>query len=154
MRVVKFIIVFILTLSLFSCDNVTTSVGLNIGSYNFNRIGSNGEFEYVSDDLFNKGETIYLMLFDVSGFKPGKDNLHSLDIDMAIKDAKGNEIYSEKGMLGENGHVSLPNNTAANPYVSYNIPSDLQSGEYSFYVKIYDNIGGGYASVSKKFTVK
>ena len=153
MKTLRFFVILMLAMMMLnSCDNMTTSFGLNIGGSDFNRLGSNGQFELVPGNVFHQGEVIYMMLFDVTGFKPGEDNLHMLDMDMVIKDANGKEIYSENEMLGENGHVALPNNTAANPHVSFNPSKDMPAGEYTFYVKIYDKVGGGHASVSKKFT--
>lgn len=154
MRTKLMIFAGLLILATTACDNVTTSFGLEIGSTNFNRTNDLGEYEAVDDGVFNSGEIVYLMLFDVSGFEKDKDGLNKIEMDMRVTAADGSVIIDEKEMLGEGGHVKLDNNTAPNPSAAFTPPNELPAGEYTFFVKIYDKVNDGNASVSKKFTYK
>ena len=145
----------IVLLSCYSCNNFSTNVGLNIESYNFNRVDDTGEFALVPNDEFDLGEQVYMMFFNVSGFNTDESGKCWLEMDMEITDTKdGKLIFEKKELLGENGHVELSKGTAPNPQTSFTPPPDLPAGEYSFYVKIYDKVGNGHASVSKTFSYK
>ncbi|MFH2096806.1 MAG: hypothetical protein ABIJ16_13945 [Bacteroidota bacterium] len=147
-------VAFIIAILFPGCDNVTTSFGLTIGSTSFNRLNENGEFELVQNGKFDNGEVVYLMMFDVSGFEKGPDGKHQVEMDMEITDMEGNVILETRELLGENGHVELDNGIAANPNASFSPGLNTPDGDYKFYAKIYDKVGGGSASVTKKFTLR
>jgi len=94
------------------------------------------------------------VLVNVGPFKKGEDGLNWIEMDMEVRDPNGNIIFSEKGMLGENGHVNLPNNMATSPYGTFYTTTDLAPGKYKMTLTIYDKVGGGKASQSATFTLE
>jgi hypothetical protein len=90
----------------------------------------------------------------VSGFKKDDNQMNQIEMDMKITSADGKVIVEEKGLLGENGIGDLKNNIAPSLYAYYTPDEDFKAGEYSFFVKVIDKVGGGTASVSRKFTYR
>jgi hypothetical protein len=108
----------------------------------------------VKDTKFAKGDTIGLIILNVSGFKKGEDGLNWMDIDVEVKDSKGTVILSEKGLLGEAGKIALENNIAESPVGTFSTSSDMASGKYDMKVTVHDKIGGGKVSCSKSLYIE
>lgn len=124
----------------------STSFGLSIENASFARMGADGKLSLISDPVYKRGESVYFVLLNVGEFEKGKDGLNNFDMDMEFQDPEDQIIFSQKGMLGEKGHIKLPNNTAASPYGIFHTTTDLKPGKYFMKLTIYDKIGNGSAS--------
>lgn len=47
-------------------------------------------------------------------------------MDIEIKDPKGDVVLSQTGMLGEQGHLALPNDVAPSPYAVFVTTTELE----------------------------
>jgi hypothetical protein len=79
--------------------------------------------------------------------------MHWFDMDMEVTDERGNIVYAKNNLLGNDGHVLLPNNFAASPHAIFKNELSTATGKYKAYIKIYDRIGKGYASQIAYFTI-
>ena len=113
-----------------------------------------GSWNAVKDTKFAKGDTVGLVLLNVSGFKKGEDGLNWMDIDVEVKDTEGKIILDEKGLLGDSGKMELENNIAKSPVWSFATNSDLASGKYNIKVTVHDKIGGGKVMKSMSFNLE
>jgi len=114
-----------------------------------------GKIDPVSEPVFAQGDIIALELINVGKFKKGSDGLHHFDMDMQIKNSTRRVISSKRGLLGEEGHLLLPDDIAERPSGSINTNVvSLQPGQYSIKLTIYDKVGGGRATSSKTFTLR
>jgi hypothetical protein len=146
----NFVIACLLIVSLIAiggckCET-STSFGLSIEKASFARMEADGKLSLISDPVYKRGEPVYFVLLNVGEFKKGEDGLNRFDMDLEFKGPEDQNIFSKKGMLGEKGHVNLPNNTAASPYGVFSTTSGLKPGKYFMKLTIYDKIGEGSAS--------
>jgi len=116
---------------------------------------STDKIDPVSEPVFTQGDIVALVLINVGKFRKGSDGLHHFDMDMEIKNSRGRVIGSKRNLLGEGGHLLLPDDIAESPYGSIDTNvSRLQPGRYSIKLTIYDQVGGGRATSSKTFTLR
>jgi|GEM_PF-2544127 len=109
----------------------------------------------VSTPVFKQGETIAFVFVNVGKFKKGSDGKNKFDLDMELKEANGKLVGAKKGLLGEGGHVALPNDIAKTPYASLDTSvTKLKPGEYTMNLRIRDIVGGGNASESVNFKIQ
>ena len=104
----------------------STSFGLSIENASFARMGADGKLSLISDPAYKRGESIYFVLLNVGEFKKAEDGLNSFDMDLEFEGPEDHVIFSQKGMLGEKGHINLPNNTAASPYGVFHTTTKLK----------------------------
>ncbi|MBU2524111.1 hypothetical protein KKG71_02875 [Patescibacteria group bacterium] len=149
----KLLLMAILITSLFSfvgCNTETsTAVGLEYEKAVFAKANEDGSYQVLDSNVFQRGESVYLIFVNVGKFKKGEDNMHMFDMDIEVTDSDGNIILEKKAMLGEEGHLELANDTADSPYGVFTSSAELTAGEYSMKLSIYDKIGTGKASVKK-----
>lgn len=62
---------------------------------------------------------------------------------MEVEGPDGEIILDEKGLLGDNGHLDLEDNTAESPLGYFYTTTDLASGIYVMKVTLYDLVGKG-----------
>jgi hypothetical protein len=109
----------------------------------------------VSSPVFKQGETIAFVLANVGKFKKGSDGKNKFDLDMEVKEGNGKLLGAKKGLLGEGGHIALPNDIAKTPYASLDTSvTKLKPGTYTMQLTIRDLIGGGSATESTNFTIQ
>ena len=107
-----------------------------------------------ADGIFRKGEQIILILENIGTFKESNGE-HWYDSDFSIETPEGESVFSKKGDVGDIVKDRLPNgilelyNITVNPEMI-----GIKAGKYVFKATIYDKIGGGEASVSKRFTIQ
>lgn len=106
-----------------------------------------------SEAAFLRGDIVLIVMNNVREFKKGKDSLNRMELDVEIKGPDKKIIFSRNNMLGEKGHVYMPGNRAREPFASYNIPQDGQTGKYLFKIKISDLVSRKYRIVKGSFIV-
>jgi len=139
-----------------ACNNMdfTTSNGLTIEKHVFAKTNESGNLNQVDNPVFNIGEEVNYVLINVSGFKKGDDGLNWFDLDMEVTNEADSLILDQKGLLGEGGHIDLPDNIAESPYGIFSTSSVLRPGKYRIKLTITDKIGSGKASSSSTFVLK
>lgn len=144
----------LLTIQLTGCRTETSlSTGLSFkNSILAKKV--DGSWSEVTDAKFAKGDTVGLVLLNVSGFKKGEDGLNWMDIDVELQDSNGTVVSIDKGLLGESGKMVLENNIAESPVGSFYTSTDIPSGKYNIKVTVYDRIGGGKVVCSKSFYIE
>jgi hypothetical protein len=153
----KYFLLFLLPLLLlFNCSKTETTKSflITVEDSIFARADAEGNLSRVDSAVFKRGEAVNLVLLNVGKFKKGEDGKHWFDIDMEVIDPKGNVILSRQGLLGENGHILLPNDTAESPYGIFSTTEQIEPGIYKMKLTIYDKIGKGKATVTKSFTLE
>lgn len=130
------------------------SLGLNIEDTVFALTGADGKLTVVDTPEFNRGDEIAYILMNVGTFKKGEDGLNSFDIDMLVTDSAGKVILDEKGLLGDAGHLALPNDTAESPYGVFTTTPELEAGKYSIKLTVTDKVSGGLATSTGSLTLK
>lgn len=143
----------ILNMGTDGCET-STAVGLTVEDAFFARMGTDGKLVPVDKAVFQRGEEVCFILINVANFKKGDDGLNWFDMDMEIEDPNGDVILSQDSMLGEEGHLNLPNNVASSPYAVFITNTELEPGRYKFKLTIYDKLGVGKASKSVPFTLE
>ena len=108
----------------------------------------------VNDRVYKRGEDVQLVLLNVGKFKKGQDGKNWLDMDMEVKNAKGEVILVKKSLIGEKGHTALKDDVAESPNGTVNTTPKIQPGTYQITLTIYDKVGGGRVTESKPFTLK
>jgi len=131
----------------------STSSGISVEDSELARI-TESEILTSSDGVFSRGEDIHLILHNVGKFKEGEDGLNWFDMDLEVLDADGNALFSQTGMLGDNGHLKLDNGMASSPYATFSPNETMEPGNYKMKVSIYDKVGKGKATVTKTFTLE
>jgi hypothetical protein len=107
----------------------------------------------VQNHVFKQGDKIALVLQNVSKFNKGNDGKNKFDMDMEIIDSNGEIIGAKKELLGEEGHVDLPNNVADSPY-GWIDTTKIKSGEYTIKLTIYDKLGSSRTSATRSFKIQ
>ncbi len=155
-RIISVFFIPFLFLFILACSKTetTTSLLISVEDSLLARTGPDGNLVRVDNDVFKRGERVNLVLLNVGKFKKGDDGKHWFDIDLEVTGPKGEVVLSEKGLLGEKGHVFLPNDTAGSPYGIFSTTEGLEPGIYKMKLTIYDRIGKGKASVVKSFTLE
>lgn len=137
-----------------SKTDTSTSFLISVEDSLFARTGADGNLVRADSNVFKRGEVVNLVLLNVGKFKKGEDGKHWFDIDMEVTGPKGEVILSKQGLLGENGHILLPNDTAESPYGIFSTTEELEPGIYKMRLTIYDRVGKGKATVTKSFTLE
>lgn len=147
-------IVFVLCLLVSACQfETSTNLGISIEDSELARI-SEGEVQSSDDTVFSAGEDINFILYNVGKFKEGEDGLHWFDMDLEVLDKNGTVLFNQTAMLGENGHLKLPNGMASSPYATFSPNKTMEAGKYRMKVSIYDKLGKGKATVNKTFSLE
>lgn len=108
----------------------------------------------VNDGVYKRGEDVQLVLLNVGKFKKGQDGKNWLDMDMEVKNAKGEVVLVKKSLIGEKGHTALKDDVAASPNGTVNTTPKIQPGTYQIQLTVYDKVGGGRVTETKAFTLK
>lgn len=149
--VLGFSVIFLLA----ACHTKTsTSFGLTVQKAALAKMGPNNKLVPNKDDSYTRGEKIYFVLLNVGKFQQDAQGLNNFDMDMKITNSDGKVVLERKALLGKNGHVKLPNDTAASPHVMVPTSENVKPGKYKITVTIYDKIGKGSASESATFDLK
>ena len=117
---------------------------------------STGKLEPIENGVFQKGDQVNLVLVNVGKFEKGEDGKNRFDLDIQIKDSQGEVIGAQEGVLGDQGHIALPNDIAKSPvgFVDATTTEKLEPGEYTIEITVRDKIGGDSVSRSKTFTLQ
>jgi hypothetical protein len=134
--------------------STSTSGGLSFQQAVLAKMAKSGKLTRVDNGKFERGDSIYLVLFNVGEFKQGEDGLNWFDVDAKVTDPSGKVILLKKEMLGEHGHIKLQNNTLKSPHIYFKTSTALPPGKYSIYMTIYDKLGKGRVSVSRTFELR
>lgn len=147
--------IFLITL-FFSCkkSDQTISEGLTSNGFKFAKPNENNELIVVNDAIFEKGETVNLILLSVKGFEKGTDGLNKFEMSVEVTNSSNEVFLSEQNVLGENGHILLPNDVAESPYGVFNSNLNMQSGIYCFKIIIQDVISGKKLTQISHFKIK
>lgn len=114
--------------------------------------GSGDNLQPVEEPVFQRGETVNMVLLNVGKFEKDPAGKNSFNIDMQVEDPDGKVIFDQSKLLGEQGQgIELTNDTADSPYGYFQSTAQMQPGEYTLTLTIYDEVGGG--SVTKTETV-
>lgn len=132
----------------------STSYGLSIDNTALAKLEPGDKLAKVENDTFAPGDKVCYILINVKKFKKGSDGLNWFDMDIEVKDPQGKVILSKQQMLGERGHVALPDDTAESPFGVFVTNSSLAPGRYQIKLTIYDKIGKTSASKSTTFILK
>jgi len=117
-------------------------------------IKTDGQWDVVESNVFQRGDIIGLVMLNVSGFKKGDDGLNWMEIDLQVKGPDGEVVLDEKELLGEAGHIDMENNTAESPLGSFYTQDDMPTGEYVMKVTLYDKVGKGNIAHSEKIIIE
>jgi len=128
--------------------------GLGYRSTLFAKKDKTGQLKSVDDAVFQRGETVNFVMLDAGTFQLGPDGKHSFEIDMAVKGPTGDEVFNQKNMLAENGHITLENNVAETPYSMFHTSIQMDAGTYLLNFTIRDLVSGQSISVEQPFTLK
>jgi len=141
---------------LFSCSTSTsTSKLITIDDYSFARSANDDQLETIGiPAVYERGETVHFVLFNVGPFKKDDSGLNWFDIDVEITGPDGNILLSETGLLGDGGHLALENDIASSPEGTFSSTPEMAPGKYKFKMTIYDRIGKGRATQTASFTLK
>jgi hypothetical protein len=112
-----------------------------------------GRLVAASEAVFRRGEEVNLVLRQVKTFQAGKDGKCKFDIDLLVKDPKGNVILDKKNLLGEDGHIALKDGIASSPYGIFESHVGLEPGQYQMTLTIRDIISGANLSTTQPFTL-
>lgn len=139
-----------------SCStSTTTSKLITIDDYSFARASNDNQLETIGiPAVYERGETVHFVLFNVGPFKKDDSGLNWFDIDVEITGPDGEVILSETGLLGDGGHLKLENDIASSPEGTFSSTPDMVPGKYKFKMTIYDRIGKGRATQTASFTLK
>lgn len=130
------------------------SSGLKIQKVILARKNNEGQTMPARRSIYIRGEKVYLIMANVGDFVKGADGLNWFDINMQLTDVDGDVVMHKEHMLGDKGHINLPDNRASYPYVMVHTHPSMSRGEYELQVTIYDEIGIGKATVTKIFTLE
>ena len=151
----KFLCIALMSVILISCTSTSTSKLISIEGYTFARTGDGKQLVAVDNPaVFKRGDAVHLVLKNVGPFKKADDGLNWFDLDMEITGPDGAILLSQTGMLGDDGHVALENNSAKSPYATCTTTPDVVPGKYKFKLTIYDKIGSGKAIQTATFTLE
>lgn len=154
-KLFKFLHIALMPVILISCTSTSTSKLISIESYTFARTGDGNQLIAVDNPaVFKRGDAVHLVLKNVGPFKKADDGLNWFDLDMEITGPDGAILFSQTGMLGDDGHVVLENNRAKSPYATCTTTPDVVPGKYKFKLTIYDKIGSGKATQTATFTLE
>ncbi|MCP5051339.1 MAG: hypothetical protein GY940_29505 [bacterium] len=120
----------------------------------FARKGANGKLEPVDDAVFQRGETVQLVVLNAGQFKMGADGKHRFEIDLEVKGPSGTVTFRQQNMLKEAGHKVLEKNIATSPYALYYSSVEMAAGAYKMKITIRDVVAGQALHVTRPFTLK
>jgi len=146
----------VMTIVLISCSTSTsTSKLISIEDYTFARSGEGDQLTAIDlPAVYKRGEDVHLVLQNVGPFKKDDAGLNWFDMDMEITGPDDEILLSQTGMLGDEGHIALENNTAPSPYATCHTTTDIAPGKYKFKLIIYDRIGSGKATQTAAFILE
>ena len=130
------------------------SSGLSYGDAVFARMDEQNKLNPVESAVFQRGEAVHFIFFNVGLFTKGADGKHSFDIDMDVKNPDGRSVLTQKDMLGENGHILLAQDIAGSPYVTFQSALTLPAGTYTMQMTVRDRVARTSVSVKKPFELK
>ncbi len=153
---IKLLLIALMTVILVSCSTSTTSSKLiSIDDYSFARSANGDKIETIGiPAVYERGETVHFVLFNVGPFKKDESGLNWFDIDVEITGPDGNILLSETGLLADGGHLALENDIASSPEGTFSSTPEMAPGKYRFKITIYDRIGKGRATQTASFTLK
>jgi hypothetical protein len=105
------------------------------------------------DGRFRRGEKAHLILRQAGPFKAGQDGRHWFDLDMLVSGPGGQVVLEQKGLLGENGHVSLPGAVAESPYGIFESSVAMEPGNYKMTLTLHDKVAGTEVPIVRPFTL-
>jgi hypothetical protein len=117
------------------------------------RSTESGALQPVDGGVFKQGDVVHLVLINVRGFQAGEDGRHWYDMDVKVTGPDGHVVLSGQDVLGEAGHVALPDGVADTPYANMS-STGAPLGKYIFTITIRDKIGGASATVSREFVIR
>lgn len=160
----------ILSMTLFfCCTNKDNNKSLTIEKVVFNKLDSFRRPVVISSEpinkrrnplyissvpVYKKGEVMLLVFQNIKGFMKGNDSLNKMELDTEFKGYDGLILFSQEKMLGERGHVNLPDNIAPEHYTTFNIPVYAKPGKYSYKIRISDLVSKKDIVIKGKFRVK
>lgn len=150
---VVFILLFMTFVSACSFE-VETSYGLNFDDALLARMNEEGVLMPTEKAEFQRGENVHLVLLNVGKFKKGEDGKHWFDMNVQVVGPNDQIVLEQEDLLGENGHIVLPDDMAASPYGLFNTSDQLDVGGYTMEVTIIDKVSGGTANAKKSFELK
>ena len=146
----------LMSVIMISCStSTTTSKLISIEDYTFARQGDGDQLATISNPaVYQKGETVHLVLFNVGPFKKDDSGFNWFDLDVEITGPDGTIVLSETGLLGDGGRLALENNIASSPEGTFTSTPEMTAGKYKFKITIYDRIGKGRATQTATFTLE
>ena len=151
MKKVLIALLFVTSFALMGCK---VSQSLSIEDSTFATVEESGSLSIIEGNVFNLGDKIAYVLLNVSPFKEGEDGLNWFDVDMLVTNSNDEIVLDKKDMMGEGGHLKLPNNTAEAPYGIFISSEELTPGEYKIKLTIRDIVGEGSASKEASFELQ
>jgi hypothetical protein len=106
------------------------------------------------DGVFQRGESVNLVLLNVKGFEKDANGKNSFDIDIQVQDPQGKVILSRRRLLGNAGQRDLPNNIARSPYGIFNTTAAYPTGKYKITLKLYDNVSDRSLTVNRTIILR
>ncbi|MBN1683908.1 MAG: hypothetical protein JW855_00470 [Gammaproteobacteria bacterium] len=139
-------------MTLFACK--MGSDGLTADQAMLANVAKDGQLTPAQSNIFKRGEAVGYVLVNVSKFKKDKAGLNWFDMDLQVKDPDGKVLLEKKAVLGNKGHIALPDDIVPSPHAVFVTSSKLKPGKYTFSITIYDKIGKGSVSKSTTFILK
>lgn len=151
-KVLSFLGIAIMLVALTAChnQNSSTSYGLNIEKALLAKADANGKLVEVTDGKYKLGDKVYFVLLKVGKFEKGKDGLNWFDMDLQVATPDNKVIFEKKQLLGNSGHAALTDDTANSPYAIFSTTTKLPAGTYLIKLAVYDKVGKGSASETRK----
>jgi len=112
-------------------------------------INDGGQFHMEDPAIFEKGETVRFVLFNVGPFTKGDNGLCDIGIDFDVVNLNGEEILSLEDSLGNQSRSNLEGGMAEFLVTSFSTDDSLASGNYLLNVTIYDKLDGNSFNVVK-----
>jgi hypothetical protein len=105
------------------------------------------------DGRFRRGEKAHLILRRAGPFKAGPDGRHWFDLDMLVTGPGGQVVLEQKDLLGENGHVNLPDAVAESPYGIFESSVAMEPGNYEMTLTLRDKVAGTAVPIVRPFAL-
>ena len=140
----------VFSILLFGCNKEVQNESLSYDYSLFAKQSENESLELLDNAVYNKGDTVFLVMTNVKGFEKGGDGLNWFDVNVEIiKD--DNVIIKDEDLLEDKGHLDLENNTAKSPYGTFTSDENLVSGIYQLKMTVKDKVSGKEVTATKEF---
>lgn len=149
------VLVLALTVGIAGCTSETeTSFGLEVGNSLLATPDSSGELQQVTDATFTQGEEVNLVLQNIEGFQAAEDGTYEFNVNMTVTGPDGDTVVERTAVLSGDTDQYVTDGTAGQVAVFFRTGTDDPAGQYTISATVYDEVGGGTASISQSFQLE